>query len=404
MPKHYLDQSVYEMALNRLEILYRNFEKVYISFSGGKDSSIMMHLAIQVARKLGKLPVHALLVDLEGNYQSTIDHISEIFNLEEVKGYWVALPIHLRNAVSQYKSQWVAWHPEEQNKWIKPLPSHPTAITDQKYFPFYKFGMEFEEFVYEFGEWFAQGKKTASIVAIRSDESLNRFRTIVNKQKIRFQEYGWTTKMSANVYNAYPIYDWKTQDIWTAVGKFGWSYNKLYDLMYLQGRSLSKQRICQPYGDDQKQGLDLFHECEPETWAKVVNRVPGANMGSLYRGNPLLGNIKAILPEEVPSWKEYVLVLLASMPRYEAAHYISKIRVFLKWWSDHDWPVEKIPDAGETKLEAKKKIPSWRRIAKTLLKNDHLCKGLSFCQTQNQIKKHQSFFNKYQEDFRDYAV
>ncbi|WP_371804458.1 DUF3440 domain-containing protein [Candidatus Lokiarchaeum ossiferum] len=404
MPKHYLKESVYEAAVKRVEEIYQKFDRVYISFSGGKDSSVMVHLAVQVARKLGKLPVHAMLVDLEGNYQTTIDHIIEIFDMPEVQGYWVALPIHLRNAVSQYKSQWIAWNPTKKSKWIRPLPTHSCAITEENYFPFYKFGMEFEEFVPAFGEWFAQGKKTASIVAIRSDESLNRYRTIVNKKKIRFQNFGWTTKITPNVFNAYPIYDWKTQDIWTAVGKFGWSYNKLYDLMYLQGRPLSKQRICQPYGDDQKQGLDLFHECEPETWSKVVNRVPGANMGSLYRGNPLLGNIKVILPEDVPTWKEYVIVLLASMPRYEAAHFISKIRVFLKWWSDHGWPLEKFPDAADPKLEAKRKTPSWRRIAKTLIKNDHMCKGLSFSQTQNQMDKQQAFFTKYKEDFREYAV
>ncbi|MHA1620016.1 MAG: DUF3440 domain-containing protein [Promethearchaeota archaeon] len=404
MPKKYLDKDVYTAAIDRLTVIYQNFPKVYVAFSGGKDSSIMMHLAIQVAKKLNKLPVHAVLVDLEGNYDTTLDHVREIFDLPEVKGYWVALPIHLRNAVSQYQSQWMCWDPAQAEKWIKPLPTHHTAITDPKFFPFFRPGMEFEEFVVDFGEWFSQGEKTASIVAIRSDESLNRFRTIVNKKKIRFQEHGWTTRISENLYNAYPIYDWRTSDIWIAVQKFGWSYNKLYDLMYLQGRNLHKMRICQPYGDDQKQGLDLFHECEPETWTRVVNRVPGANMGSLYRGNPLLGNIKAILPEDVSTWKEYVVTLLSSMPRYEAAHYISKIRVFLKWWQDHGYPIERIPDTGPVRLESGKKIPSWRRVGKTLLKNDHLCKGLSFGQTKYQRKKYQAFFTKFQEDYREYAT
>ena len=36
--------------------------------------------------------------------------------------------------------------------------------------------------------------------------------------------------MNYSIYNAYPIYDWKTQDIWIANGKFGWTYNHLYDL------------------------------------------------------------------------------------------------------------------------------------------------------------------------------
>ncbi len=199
----------------------------------------------------------------------------------------------------------------------------------------------------------------------------------------------------------YPIYDWKTKDIWVANGKFQWKYNHLYDLMYWQGRPLHQQRICQPYGDDQKQGLDLFHECEPETWFKVVNRVPGANMGSLYRGNPLLGNRKTILPENVKTYQEYCILLLASMPRYEAAHFITLIRVFLKWWKDHGVPLSEMQDAADPKLEAKKKIPSWRRVARSLLKNERLCKGLSFNQTLRQYEKWQTFFKHYEQDMKN---
>jgi predicted phosphoadenosine phosphosulfate sulfurtransferase len=55
------------------------------------------------------------------------------------------------------------------------------AINDINYFPFFKDGMEFEEFVPEFGEWYSKGKLTACLVGIRSDESLNRYRTISSK-------------------------------------------------------------------------------------------------------------------------------------------------------------------------------------------------------------------------------
>ena len=49
--------------------------------------------------------------------------------------------------------------------------------------------------------------------------------------------------MNYSIYNAYPIYDWKTQDIWIANGKFGWPYNHLYDLYYQAGVPLSRQRV-----------------------------------------------------------------------------------------------------------------------------------------------------------------
>ena len=57
------------------------------------------------------------------------------------------------------------------------------------------------------------------------------------------------------------------------VSKFDLKYNQVYELMYKNGLSIHEQRLCQPYGDDQKNGLDQFKALEYDTWSKVVNRV-----------------------------------------------------------------------------------------------------------------------------------
>ena len=247
-----------------------------------------------------------------------------------------------------------------------------------------------------FAEWFAQGKLTACGVAIRADESINRFRTIKNDRKETFKGRGWTTRITENTFNFYPIYDWRTEDVWTAVGRHGWEYNKIYDLMFIQGKSIHEQRICQPYGDDQRKGLDLFRRLEPETWAKVVNRVSGANFGNIYCQTWLLGDRKLVRPEKFKSWKEFTEFLLATIPRYEAEWYRGKFRKFLDWWAVHGYP-DGIPDEADPKLESSKKAPSWRRLAKCILKNDKLCKGLSFSQTKNEYEKYLELKRKYGE-------
>ncbi|MGV9198098.1 MAG: DUF3440 domain-containing protein [Promethearchaeia archaeon] len=403
MPKQYLDKNVYEAAKERYRLIFQEFEKVYFSFSGGKDSSIMIHLALEVAEEFETDTLDVLFVDLEGNYQATIEHVEEILGRKDINGYWICLPLNLRNAVSMYQPQWVCWDPEEREDWIRPLPDYDCVISDQKYFDFFRFGMEFEDFVVDFGEWFSRGKKTACCIAIRSDESLNRFRTIANKRKVKYQGKRWTTKVSEHVYNCYPIYDWHVKDIWTAVGKFNWSYNKIYDHMYKQGRSLHQMRLCQPYGDDQRKGLDLFHECEPETWSKVVTRVSGANMGQIYRDDPVLGNRRPKLPEG-HTWKSYVDMLLKSLPRPTAEIFLEHFRTFRDWWEEHGYPIEEWPDKAPSKLEARKKIPSWYRLAKCILKNDLICKSLSFSQTKNQYKEYQEIYEKYKEDDNRSAI
>ena len=313
----------------------------------------------------------------------------------------VGLPPHLRNAVSQIQPYWIPWEQSKRDAWVREYPDDPHVVKDESFFPFFRYGMEFEEFVPEFADWFSRGRKTAIVVGIRSDESLNRFRTIRDDRKVTYKDYAWTTKLHPDgtdeVYNVYPIYDFRMRDVWIANGKRGYDYNKIYDVMYLAGVPLDKMRLCQPYGDDQRQGLYLFKILEPETWAKIVNRVEGANFGNRYTENDrtTLGNYKVNLPEG-HTYESYAKFLLRTMPPYLAEHYAGKIKKFLAWWEKEG--VTEIPDYADIRDEARKKAPSWRRICKVLLKNDYWCKGLSFSQTKKELQKQVEMITRYTDE------
>lgn len=395
------NKNVYEAARERYEYIFDTFDKVCVSFSNGKDSGVLLNIAIEVAREKNKLPVNILYIDMEAQYSHAIDFTYRTFNRSEVVGYWVCLPLHLRNAVSQFQPHWLCWDPDKTNAWVREIPDSEYVISDESFFPFFRRGMEFEEFVPAFAEWFSDGKSTACCVGIRSDESLNRFRTIASESKITHAGNQWTTKLfpgaDKEIYNAYPIYDWHTKDVWIANGKFNWDYNRIYDVMHMAGVPLSKQRLCQPYGDDQRQGLYLFKILEPDTWAKIVNRVEGANFGNRYTENDktTLGNYKVNLPEG-HTYESYAKFLLKTMPPYLADHYSVKINKFLKWWEKEGLDI--IPDFADPKKEAARKIPSWRRICKVLLKNDYWCKGLSFSQTKREMEKQVEMITRYNDE------
>ena len=193
--------------------------------------------------------------------------------------------------------------------------------------------MEFEEFTEEFAKWYSAGDLLCSFVGIRSDESLNRFRALSMERSGRMGGHRWTSWKGEGCWNAYPIYDWRTADIWTYAARSGKPYNRLYDLMHAAGLSIHEMRICQPYGDDQRKGLWLYHVIEPDTWGRVVGRVNGANSGALYAqeaGN-ILGRLKVAKPEG-HTWESYAELLLQSMPKSMAEHYRNKIAVFIQWW------------------------------------------------------------------------
>jgi predicted phosphoadenosine phosphosulfate sulfurtransferase len=378
MSKKRLGIDVLTAARQRIAYVLDHFPRVYVSFSGGKDSTVLLHLVMEEAAQRER-KVGVLIVDLEGQYKLTIEHIGEMIDQyrENMELYWVALPIALRNAVSMYEPKWLCWEPGKE--WIRQPDSR--SITDESFFPFFRRGMEFEEFVPAFGKWYSRGGLTACLVGIRTDESLNRYRTIMGC-KSTFEGVQWTTWLGGPLYNAYPIYDWRTADVWRYNGKECKSYNRLYDLMHKAGLSIHQQRICQPYGDDQRRGLWLFHVIEPETWGRVVARVNGANSGALYAqesGN-IMGRFKISKPEG-HTWESFAKMLLESLPPKSKEHFENKIAVFLKWWMDRGYP-NGIPDEESMEDEAKRKKPSWRRICKALLRNDYWCKGLSFSMTK----------------------
>ena len=141
------------------------------------------------------------------------------------------------------------------------------------------------------------------------------------------------------------------------------------------------------WGDDQRRGLWLFHLIEPETWARVVAMVNGANSGAMYINET--GNIngyRKIGKPEGHTWKSFAILLMNSMPPKTQDHYKNKIWKFIKWWEQRGYP-DGIPDEADYHMEQKRDVPSWRRICKTLLRNDYWCKGLGYSQQKSSAYK-----------------
>lgn len=378
MPKKMLGKNVLEAAQERIAWAFDSFDRVYCSFSAGKDSTAMMHLVMEEAKRRN-VRIGVLFIDWECQFTMTIKHARRMFQKYQdwIDPYWVCLPMTTWNGCSQHEPEWTAW--QDGVQWVRS--KEDIAIKNGQFFDFYHDGMTFEEFVPAFGKWYGQGKSTACFVGIRTQESLNRFRTVA-REKEKFDGKAYTTNVIDDCWNVYPIYDWKTEDIWVYAAKTGTEYNELYDRMHQAGLTIHQMRICEPFGDTQRQSLWLYQVIEPEMWAKMVHRVAGANTGALYgneSGN-VLGNKEISCPPN-HTWKSYVKFLLRSMPPKTSIHYGNKIAVYLKWWSVRGYPTD-IPNEADKKLEAAGKAPSWRKIAKSLLRNDYWCRWLGFSPTK----------------------
>ena len=392
--KVYNDKNVFDAAIERIEFAFDNFENLCVSYSGGKDSTVMIQLVEMVAKKRNR-QYDVLFIDMEAQYLMTIEHIKTLKNkLEHIRDfYWVCLPLSLRNAVSVFEPRWICWEKSKKEKWVREMPEF--AINeDNNIFPFFRYAMEFEEFVPEFEKWYSEkynGSMCGHFVGIRCDESLNRFRTIVSMKKDRLKDKPWTTrnKPLEHTYSIYPIYDWRTEDDWIATFKYNLEYNYVYELMYKNGLSIHMQRLCQPFGDDQKNGLDQYRAIEAENWDRLLKRVAGVNFGNIYCRTSALGNITSQKPDHM-TWQEWALYLLESIGIYNKKlekHYAIKIKKFFQYWEEKcGCTLDMVEDEADKKMESLKIVPSWRRVARALERNDFFLTRLSFGETKSDVK------------------
>ncbi|EMS0090348.1 hypothetical protein AT483_25895, partial [Escherichia coli] len=102
--KKFTGENVLRAATARIEWVLDTFPSVCLSFSGGKDSTVLFHLAANVARRK-KRHFSVLFIDWEAQYQCTIAHIQKMRKMyRDVTDtfYWVALPLTTVNGVSQF--------------------------------------------------------------------------------------------------------------------------------------------------------------------------------------------------------------------------------------------------------------------------------------------------------------
>ena len=431
--KTYNNKDVYTAAKERIEYIFDEFEHICVSFSGGKDSGTVLNMCIDEARKR-KRKIGVLFIDLEAFYKKTIEFVERMLenNKDVLEPYWICLPMESPNSLSYLEPTWIWWDKEKEPIWVRPMPKKEYVINEENNpLDFYKKNMPFEEFIKHFGNWYGKGEKTATLVGIRTDESLNRFRAIAGTKSM-YKDKNYSTKVNKNVYNFYPIYDWSVEDIWTYNGKFQKDYNKLYDLFYKAGVSIHKMRVDEPFGNEAKAGLSMFRVIEPDTWAKVVNRVSGANFGNIYSGNKIM-TAHYKLPKN-HTWKSFTFFLLDTLPPEISEHYKIKFSKFIKYWVEKGCPVseehikimeETCPDAiinthefsrrgkGDKEVikftkvvdeipgvDNKDDVLTWRRMAMCIIKNDYTCKSLSFGMTKDLTVRQKAIMEKYKNIIR----
>ena len=415
--------------------MFNEFDNIFISFSGGKDSGLLLNLLLDFRKKYyPNKTIGVFHQDFEAQYSVTTEYIEKTFSQlekeENVELYWVCLPMATRTALSSYEMYWYPWDDTKEEIWVRPMPKHPYVIhLENNPITTYHYKMHQEDLAKQFGRWYRlshKNKKTVCLLGMRSDESLQRYSGILNK-KYGYKDTCWISNQFKDVWCASPLYDWSTGDVWHANYSFGYEYNRLYDLYYMAGLKPDQMRVASPFNDYAKDSLNLYRVIDPKIWVKLVGRVQGANFTAIYARTKAMGYKNLTLPEG-HTWESYTHFLLSTLPPRLRNNYIQKFKSSIRFWhnvgggleedtikelEDHGYAIArngvsnytlmkrsriiflgKIPDNTDD-IKTSKDIPSWKRMCFCILKNDHICRFMGFGITREQQKNINFLKEKY---------
>ena len=443
MVREYLHMNVYDAFLARMHFLFEEFDHIYVSFSGGKDSGLLLNLVLDYRNQ--HYPERAIGVfhqDFEAQYSVTTEYVERTFERikDQVELYWVCLPMATRTALSSYEMYWYPWDDTKKELWVREMPQKEYVINlENNRMTTYRYRMHQEDLAKQFGRWYRDahdGGKTVCLLGMRADESLQRYSGFLNK-KYGYKDTCWISKQFKDVWCASPLYDWSTDDVWHATYLFGYDYTRLYDLYYMAGLKPSQMRVASPFNDYAKDALNLYRVIDPEIWCKLVGRVQGANFASIYGKSKAMGYRNITLPEG-HTWKSYTKFLLDTLPKRLRNNYAKKFNTSIQFWhgtgggldesviqelQEKGYQIRRngvsnytlnqksrivfvgpIPDHTDD-IKSTKDIPSWKRMCYCILKNDHTCRFMGFGMTRQQQKRLDMIRRKYKsiEEF-DYEV
>lgn len=413
--------DVYQALRERLRRIFCEYDYVYLSFSGGKDSGVLLNACVEHIRQYGGR-MGVFHMDYEVQYSLTTAYVDEMLSLNRdiLDVYRCCVPFKVSSAASMYQRFWRPWDPCV--RWVREMPGECLGA---EAFDFYTSQMWDYEFQECFGFWLRRKLgvgKVACVVGIRTQESFNRWRTIYRSTPGPSAD--WICPVGEGVDNVYPLFDWHTTDIWTANGRFRWKYNRLYDLYYQAGVPLNSQRVASPFISQAIPSLHLYRVIEPEMWGKMLGRVNGVNFAGVYGNSVAMGWRSVRLPRGM-TWKKYLFFLLDTLPEDTRNNYLDKLEVSARFWREKGgclaketimklkklnipfelggtsgYRTDKLPVRMEylddIDLPEFRELPSYKRMCICILKNDHCCKYMGFSLNKQEKERRRKVMDEYE--------
>ncbi len=319
----YIYKTVLESARERIAYIFDEFENICVSISGGKDSTVLAHLALVEAHKRGR-KIGIFFLDEEVVYDSTVNQVDYIMSMypENTIRLWLQLEFKLTNATSLIEGQLICWEAGKHKIWMRPKRKdsiqHPPWDREKETIRDKNKGFGFYDALENFQN---SRENTAFLVGLRATESPNRWRAV--SKNPGYENVYWCTEMKNRNINFYPLYDWNFHDIWKYIYDQKLRYSKIYDYMYKKGMGMQEIRVSSLIHEKSFKALVELPEFEPKTYNRLLKRIKGISIGNLYGKDRAMLKVQK-LPKNYRSWREYRVFLLSTYPDETKKHIFEK--------------------------------------------------------------------------------
>lgn len=319
--KTYIENNVYDEAKCRIKHVINSFDKIYVSFSGGKDSLALLRLVEEVYQELNiKEKINVIFRDEELLPDDVVDFVDKEYQSGKHNFLYYAVPLKSNKFILGNTYDYVQW--DNNRKWLRKKPDYAITLpTDDK--------RVFDQ--YSMDKFIVQNVKgkIAFMTGVRADESLVRLNSVINKKNENYINSSQIT----NVKLVKPIYDWTQDDVFVYFYKKQIAYCGIYDMQILNGDNL---RVSTPLHSESAKNFNKIKTLYPKFYQQLIDLFPEMIVQDRY-------------------WKEYDRVSI--IEKYE-----------------HSW--EGIIHYIDDNLEGHQNMLAKKRVFECMtMRKNHLAKG-----------------------------
>lgn len=359
MKKQYLEMNVYDALQKRFGFLFREFDNIYISFSGGKDSGVLLNLLLDYRRE--HCPDRVIGVfhqDFEAQYTVTTEYITRTFRRlhGEAELYWVCLlgmradeSMHRYSGFlhKKYGYQGTCWISQQfKDVWCA-SPIYDWSVSDV-WSANYRFSYDYNK-LYDL--YYKAGLKPDQM-----------------RVASPFNDY------SKDSLNLYRVID---PEIWVKL--VGRVQGANFGAIYGRSKAMGYRSVTLPEGHTWESYTKFLLETLP---GKLRNNYIKKFNTSIRFWHETGGGLSEETIQELTE-RGY------RIRRNGVSNYTldKKSRVIF---------LEKIPDDTDD-IKSTRDVPSWKRMCYYILKNDHTCRFMGFGLNRQEQKRIDLMKRKYGE-------